>query len=273
MRTAWVIIGGVAVVLIAFLISNVTNRQPTLTGPGGFKVPPGFTVENESMMENYIVVTYSGSGVLGNALDSFSNAIQKENWTVIGEGSLMRFYGRMFGKDNNVILISGHPEDDRILIYVIAGPKPAEEENIAENEQPVKENEQPLTIRSISFTMKIENCDISEMTFYARNLENIWNAEIRIDAVENGLSISYIMSWRTGSGWARSENENWISFEEAGIDFDEFSRLHLLFLNYAGALGRVSPEQEVKANINNLSVTFSNILLNPLLPDVLFQPI
>lgn len=269
----WVFGLVVAIAISAFLILSFVSRPPPLTGPGGFRVPSGFEPEEEKLVENYIFVKYVGSGNLGKALDSFDKALRKENWQPIGEGSILWFYGRLFEKDDHIALIFGDVENEHVYISVIVGPKPLEEAPRQENEQP-QENEQLLIIRSLSFTMLIENYTLRKVEFYVRNLDLPDNLELRINAInENNTQISYIMSWKARAGWVRSENEDWITFENANVNFYEFWNYYSVFLNFAGAFARIYTGQDITYKIGDINVVFTNILTNPVLPDILFQPI
>jgi len=89
----------------------------------------------------------------------------------------------------------------------------------------------------------------------------------------DGERISYILSWRTQSGWTRFENENWRTFENVGMSFGEFWTYYSTLMNYAWFFSKVYPGQRVSYTIREVTITFDNIRVNPELPDALFHPV
>ncbi len=263
-----------ALALVAAVIGFVFVPRPRapIFGPGGFEVPAGFTKESESAEENYVIVTYSGRDNLERAIQLFSEALRRENWTPIGTARVLSFTGTCFERGGLIALVSGNVEGGRVHVSVVVGPKQVEQEPPEEN-VPQQENEQPPEIHSLSFVVFLENQNIRRVDVYARNL-NTQNIVLRMDALnENGARISYILDWGLQAGWTRFENENWRTFENVGISFDEFWVYYSMLVGYAASFARTYPGQQISYSADNIRVTFSDISINPALPDSLFQPI
>jgi hypothetical protein len=272
MERPLVIVAAAALVVAVIGFVFAPRPQAPIFGPGGFEVPAGFTKESESAEENYVIATYSGKDNLERAIQLFSEALRRENWTPIGTARVLNFTGTCFERGGLVALVSGNIEGGRVHVSVVVGPKQVEQGPPEEN-VPQQENEQPPEIRSLSFYVFLENQDIRRVDVYARNL-NTRNVALRMDVLyENGARMSYILDWELQTGWTRFENENWRTFESVGMNFAEFWKYYSMLVEYATSFARVYPGQQISYSTDNVRVTFGNISINPVLPESLFRPI
>ncbi len=131
------------------------------------------------------------------------------------------------------------------------------------------------TASSIDFTITVEPTggETSTYRYRARNLGTS-SLDIRVDYTTQGIAISYILKGSSQEGWIYM-NGVWYPFAEVLYNFSEWWDIYSDSLEeYQGYLAEEwAQQQEWTYTVPGVgTVTYSNITINPTLPDSVFQP-
>lgn len=131
------------------------------------------------------------------------------------------------------------------------------------------------TASSIDFTITVEPTggEPSTYRYRARNLGTS-SLDIRVDCTIQGIDISYILKGSSQEGWIYTGGV-WYSFADMFYNFSEWWDIYSDNLEeYHGYLAEEwAQQQEWTYTVPGVgTVTYSNITLNPTLPDSVFQP-
>jgi hypothetical protein len=130
------------------------------------------------------------------------------------------------------------------------------------------------TATSLAFTVQVDTQGIVYTYQYrARNIGTS-SLDIRQDASSDQVNVAYILKGSTQEGWAYN-GEEWVEFTTIYQDFDTFwNAFSPSFSSYQNYLAEEwTGLQEWTYTIPNVgTVTYTNIEINPVLPDSVFQP-
>ena len=139
-----------------------------------------------------------------------------------------------------------------------------------------QETNDAATATSLDFTVEyvIEGQGTSVWRYRARNIETS-NLDIRIDYNIQGVGeYTYILSGSSQEGWIYA-GDQWMSYSQTGMNFNDFWDMWAEgFTSYHESL--VEEWNGVQGWTYTIpgigSVTYTNITVNPSLPDSVFQP-
>jgi len=141
--------------------------------------------------------------------------------------------------------------------------------------QQTQDQNPAATASSLDFTVEIVAEGQGAMTYRyrARNIGTS-SLDFRIDMSMQGMDMVYILSGSSREGWVYTGDE-WWSFTQMGMDWDEFwDTWYDGWESYHSSLAEEWAGQGTWTyNVPGVgSVTYKNIVINPSLPNSLFQP-
>lgn len=140
--------------------------------------------------------------------------------------------------------------------------------------EPTEEPNEAATATSLAFTVEVDTQGVVyTYTYQARNIGTS-SLDVRVDVTSDQFNAAYIVSGSTRQGWIYS-GDQWLEFTAMYQDFDTFwNEWANSFEGYQGYLAEEWTGLTTWTyTIPGMgTVTYTNIDINPVLPDSLFQP-